>query len=104
MTRCAAALVCWAAASTAFAAPPMRKPLDAGQRVAVLALMKATDAAQVSGLAAGSDAGLQWESAAFKSTDGRTYVPFRVTPATPLASSILVGRVPAWSIFHWLQS
>jgi len=81
------------AAPLVFAAgPPMRKPLDAGQRSAVLTLMKAADAAQQSGVAGG---GLRWESVTLKSTNGRVYVPFRVmlnAPADAIKSGALLVR------------
>jgi len=49
-----------AARSGAAAGPPKRRPLDAKQREAVLALLKAVDLAQDVGVLA--DAGLAWEN------------------------------------------
>ena len=58
------------------AGPQLRKPLGASERAAVLALMKAADAAQGSD-ASGADA-IGFEHAVLKSTNGNIYVPFRV--------------------------
>jgi hypothetical protein len=70
------------AAPFVFAAgPPMRKPLDAGQRSAVLTLMNAADTAQAGGT---GEAVPDWEHAVLKSSNGRIYIPFRITLRAPL--------------------
>jgi len=70
-----AVLIAVALVSTAGPAP--RKPLGASQRQAVLTLMKATDAAQ--GLEPAAEPPLLWEAATLKTSEGRAYVPFRLT-------------------------
>jgi hypothetical protein len=57
--------------------PPRRKPLDAKQREAVFALIKAVDLAQE--VDAPSDSALAWDAHFLKSGDQTVYVPFRVT-------------------------
>src|ERR1700730_16527287 len=70
------------AAPFVFAAgPPMRKPLDAGQRSAVLTLMNAADNAQAGRT---GEAVPDWEHAVLKSSNGRIYIPFRITLRAPL--------------------
>jgi hypothetical protein len=64
------------AAAAGADAPPKRKPLDTRQREAVLALIKAVDAAQA---ADGSfDESVAWEGHVLKAGDQSAYVPFRV--------------------------
>jgi len=81
------------ARSGAAAGPPKRKPLDAKQREAVLALLKAVDLAQDVDVLA--DAGLAWENHVLKSGDQTAYVPFRLTmggPADSLRSAAMYVR------------
>jgi hypothetical protein len=55
--------------------PPVRRPLDPGQRTAVLALMHAVDVAQAADVAG---AALEFESQPLKGPNRAAYVPFRV--------------------------
>lgn len=59
------------------AGPSPRKPLDATQRAAMLALIKAVDLAQE--MDAASAEGLAWDHHVLKSGDQTAYVPFRIT-------------------------
>ena len=59
------------------AGPPKRKPLDAKQREAVLALIKAVDTAQETDTS--FDDALEWAGHVLKAGDQSAYVPFRVT-------------------------
>jgi len=59
--------------------PPRRKPLDSGQRAALVALITAVDAAQQRD--ADQDPALTWDNHVLKSRDQTAYVPFRVTLA-----------------------
>jgi hypothetical protein len=72
-------VLAWSAPSTLSRAadPPRRKPLDAGQRAALVALMNAVDAAQERDTDA--DASLTWDNHILKARDQTAYVPFRVT-------------------------
>jgi len=74
-----AIVLAWSAPSTLSRAadPPRRKPLDAGQRAALVALINAVDAAQQRDTDA--DASLTWDSHILKARDQTAYVPFRVT-------------------------
>ena len=62
---------------TGAAGPPARKPLDSRQRDAVLALVKAVDAAQEADAA--SHEALAWDAHVLKSGEQTAYVPFRLT-------------------------
>ncbi len=69
--------VVWSCAAASAAGPAPRKPLDAKQREAILALIKAVDLAQE--VDAASAEGLEWDAHFLKSGDQTVYVPFRVT-------------------------
>ena len=62
--------------------PPRRKPLDPGQRTALLALLNAVDAAQQRDSDAGDPAAdrIAWNHHILKSQRGLGYVPFRLAP------------------------
>jgi hypothetical protein len=69
----------WTVAARA-ADPPRRKPLDQGQRTALLALLNAVDAAQRAGDAGDpSTEHVSWDSHILKAQHGLAYVPFRLT-------------------------
>lgn len=57
--------------------PPRRKPIDATQRAALVALLNAVDVAQRGD--ASADASLAWDSHILKSRDQLAYVPFTLT-------------------------
>jgi hypothetical protein len=59
--------------------PPRRKPLDPGQRSALVTLINAVDLAQQRD--ADADASLTWDNHILKARDQTAYVPFRVTLA-----------------------
>jgi len=60
--------------------PPRRKPLDQGQRTALLALLNGVDAAQRDGDAGDPSAEhVSWDSHVLKAQHGLAYVPFRLT-------------------------
>jgi hypothetical protein len=61
------------------AEPPRRKPLDPGQRAALVALINAVDVAQQRD--ADADASLTWDNHILKARDQTAYVPFRLTLA-----------------------
>src|SRR5262245_19741108 len=70
----------WALSTPLGAAdPPRRKPLDPGQRSALITLITAVDLAQQRD--ADADASLTWDSHVLKARDQTAYVPFRVTLA-----------------------
>jgi hypothetical protein len=72
--------IAWSAASDA-ADPPRRKPLDAGQRAALTALLHAVDEAQHAD--SDADESLGWNNHILKANDFTAYVPFRLTLAAP---------------------
>jgi hypothetical protein len=75
------------------AGPPARKPLDSGQREAVLALIKAVDEAQEAD--AVSHDTLALDSHVLKSGDQTAYVPFRLThtgDAAGVTSTVIYVR------------
>jgi hypothetical protein len=69
----------WSATAPA-ADPPRRKPLDPGQRTALVALLNAVDAAQQREREAGDPAAehVSWDHHILKSQQGLGYVPFRL--------------------------
>src|SRR5947207_12118229 len=73
------------------AEPPVRKPLDPGQRNAVLALMHAVDVAQDSDVTSND---IDWSNHLLKSREQTAYVPFRVTlsPTQAPKSAVLYVR------------
>jgi hypothetical protein len=76
----AVVLMLSATAGAGAAGPPKRKPLDAKQREAVLALIKAVDTVQETDWP--FDESLIWDGHVLKAGDRTAYVPFRVTHGT----------------------
>jgi hypothetical protein len=80
---------------TARAADAIRKPLGAGEREAVLALMTAIDQAQRAESVAAAP--LLWDPAVLKTSTGSAYIPFRLRMAdgsdVPKTAMILVRAV-----------
>jgi hypothetical protein len=90
-------LLAFAALSSGHAAgaagPSARRPLDSGQREAVLALIKAVDEAQEADVA--SHDTLAWDGHILKSGDQTAYVPFRLThtgAAAGVTSTVIYVR------------
>lgn len=74
--------------SAAAGDPPKRKPLTQEERAAVLALIKAVDLAQQTGVVASDAAG--WDNHILKSTNQTAYVPFRVALGAEMGKSAVV--------------
>src|SRR5919199_3794136 len=91
-----AALATLVTLTAATAEPPRRKPLDQNDRVALLALLGAVDAAQHhDGESSESTAPLSIEHHVLKSGDQYGYVPFRLAlprTAAPMKSPMLYVR------------
>jgi hypothetical protein len=80
--------------SAGAADPPRRKPLDPGQRTALLSLIDAVDRAQERN--ADFDGSLTWDHHILKARDQIAYVPFRLTltgqQQEPIKSALLYVR------------